>query len=141
MDNYCHGLIIGEAALVAGSPACGNFYIVTDGAPQDFWRVLDVALVAVGCTSVFAKFRLPKWFILPIAYLATALGMLMRRRFKLNPFAARMLMIHRWFDIEASRRDLAYEPIIPFEQGWADTVEWFRTVWAPQHGPNRKRSA
>jgi nucleoside-diphosphate-sugar epimerase len=141
VDNYCHGLILGERALVPGGRALGRFYIVTDGPPQDFWRVLDVALVAVGCRSVFAKTRLPKWFILPIAYLATLLGMLLRRKFKLNPFAARMLMIHRWFDIQASTRDLGYEPVIAFEQGWADTVEWFRTVWAPQHGPNRHKAA
>jgi nucleoside-diphosphate-sugar epimerase len=141
VDNYCHGLILGERALVPGGKALGRFYIVTDGAPQDFWRSLDVALVAVGCRSVFAKARLPKWFILPIAYLAVLLGALLRRRFKLNPFAARMLMIHRWFDIEAARTDLGYDPIVPFEQGWADTVEWFRTVWAPVHGPNRKRQA
>jgi nucleoside-diphosphate-sugar epimerase len=141
VDNYCHGLILGERALVPSGRALGRFYIVTDGPPQDFWRVLDVALVAVGCRSVFAKTRLPKWFILPIAYLATLIGLLLRRKFKLNPFAARMLMIHRWFDIEASKRDLGYEPVIQFEQGWADTVEWFRTVWAPQHGPNRKKAA
>jgi nucleoside-diphosphate-sugar epimerase len=139
VDNYCHGLILGERALVPGGAALGKFYIVTDGPPQDFWRVLDVALVAVGCRSVFTKFRLPKWFILPVAYLCTLVGLLLRRKIKLNPFAARMLMIHRWFDIDAARRDLAYEPVIAFEQGWADTVEWFRTVWAPQYGPNRSR--
>lgn len=33
-DNYCHGLIIAEAALFRGSPACGQFYIVTDGIRQ-----------------------------------------------------------------------------------------------------------
>ena len=74
-----------------------------------------------------------------MAYLCTLVGLLLRRKIKLNPFAARMLMIHRWFDIDAARRDLAYEPVIAFEQGWADTVEWFRTVWAPQYGPNRSR--
>ena len=139
VDNYCHGLILGERALVPGGAALGRFYIVTDGPPQEFWRALDVALVAVGCRSVFTKFRLPKWFILPIAYLCSLLGLLLRRKIKLNPFSARMLMIHRWFDIEAARRDLGYEPVINFEQGWADTVEWFRTVWAPIHGPNRNR--
>ncbi len=139
MDNYCHGLIIGERVLVAGSPALGKFYIVTDGAPQDFWRSVDLGVVAVGCTSVFAKFRLPKWFILPLAYLVSLLGLLFRTKFKLNPFAARMLMIHRWFDIEAAKTDLGYEPVVQFEQGWADTIEWFRTVWAPLHGPNRAK--
>lgn len=140
VDNYCHGLLLGERALFAGSPALGRFYIVTDGAPQDFWRSVDAGVTAVGCRSVFNKMRLPAWFILPIAYLAQLIGMLLGRKLKLNPFAAKMLMIHRWFDIEASRRDLGYEPLIPFEQGWADTVEWFKTVWAPKHGPNRKQA-
>jgi hypothetical protein len=31
VDNYAHGLIIGERALTPGSPALGKFYIVTDG--------------------------------------------------------------------------------------------------------------
>ena len=48
MDNYCHGLILGEPALYAGSPALGRFYIVTDGQTHpdprgcvEFWRALD----------------------------------------------------------------------------------------------------
>ena len=36
---------MGEAALYPGSPALGQFYIATDGAPQDFWKVVDIARV------------------------------------------------------------------------------------------------
>lgn len=133
VDNYAHGLILAEAALVPGSPALGGFYIVTDGEPQNFWRAVDAAVTAVGCRSVFAKLRLPGWLILPVAHLAAGLGWLLGRRFRLTPFSARMLMIHRWFDIEKSRRDLGYEPLVGFEQGWADTVAWFKTVWLPKH--------
>jgi nucleoside-diphosphate-sugar epimerase len=139
VDNYCHGLIVAERALYPGSAALGKFYIVTDGEPQLFWPTLDSALTAIGCTSVFRKFRLPSWFILPLAYACELFSKLTGRKLKLNTFAARMLMIHRWFDIEAARRDLDYEPVIKFEQGWADTVEWFRTEWAPVHGPMRHR--
>lgn len=139
VDNYCHGLIIAERALVPGSKALGGFYIVTDGEPQPFWPSVDRALQAVGCVSVFDKFRLPAWFILPLAYLVAAVGTLLGRKLKLNPFAARMLMIHRWFNIDAAKRDLGYEPLISFEQGWADTCTWFATVWEPKHGPNRHK--
>ncbi len=31
VDNYAHGLILGEQALYPGSPALGGFYIVADG--------------------------------------------------------------------------------------------------------------
>ena len=139
VDNYCHGLILGEVALRPGSPALGKFYIVTDGEPQLFWPTIDSAVTAVGCASVYSKFRLPAWFILPLAYCAQLLGALLGRKFKLNTFAARMLMIHRWFDIQAARTDLGYEPVVSFADGWASTVDWFVTVWAPVHGPNRAR--
>ena len=48
VDNYCHGLILGEEALYPGSPALGKFYIVTDGDTHPhsegyavFWEELD----------------------------------------------------------------------------------------------------
>ncbi len=48
VDNYCHGLILGEKALYPGSPALGNFYIVTDKEPQYLWQALDQAFVYLG---------------------------------------------------------------------------------------------
>ena len=56
-------------------------------------------------------------------------------KIKLNPFAVRMLMIHRWFDITDAERDLKYQPIISFEDGWLDTLEWFKQNWVPQFDP------
>jgi hypothetical protein len=52
---------------------------------------------------------------------------------KLNPFAAKMLMIHRYFDISAAKRDLKYEPIIEFKDGWAATIAWFKVNWLPKY--------
>ena len=54
----------------------------------------------------------------------------------------KMLTIHRWFDIESARRDLGYEPVVGFEEGWAQTIEWFKAEWKPRFDPamasNRK---
>ena len=44
-----------------------------------------------------------------------------------------MLIIHRYFDISGAKRDLKYEPIITFEQGWAETIEWFQKNWLPKY--------
>ena len=54
-------------------------------------------------------------------------------KIKLNPFAAKMLMIHRYFDISAAKRDLKYEPIIQFKDGWAATIAWFKANWLPKY--------
>jgi len=135
VDNYCHGLILGEKALYKGSPALGKFYIVTDKDPQYLWQVLDHAFVFLGYKSLYSRMAVPGWLITPIAHIVEIAGKILGRKFKLNPFAVRMLMIHRWFDITDAERDLKYQPIISFEDGWLDTLEWFKQNWVPQFDP------
>lgn len=42
-----------------------------------------------------------------------------------------MLLIHRWFDISAAEKDLKYRPIVPFEDGFAKTLDWLGENWLP----------
>jgi nucleoside-diphosphate-sugar epimerase len=106
VDNYCHGLILGAEALYPHSPALGKFYIITDGPPIKFWHVLDEAAIAMGFTSLFSKFHLPVWLMMCVAYLTVFLGdcfamltgtpkHVVNYHLKLNPFAVKMLVIHR----------------------------------------------
>jgi nucleoside-diphosphate-sugar epimerase len=39
----------------------------------------------------------------------------------------------RSFNIAAARRDLKYEPVYTFEQGWAMTIDWFKKNWLPKY--------
>ena len=61
-------------------------------------------------------------------------------KLKLNPFAAKMLMINRYFDISAAKRDLKYEPVIDFEQGWSSTIDWFKKNWLPKYIEQRDKA-
>eukprot|EP00976_Prorocentrum_cordatum_P076735 1182420-Prorocentrum_minimum.AAC.2 len=133
VDNYCHALILGEKALYKGSPALGKFYIATDGPPQKFWEVVDTARVAMGSPSLKTKFHLPVWFIMMLAHICDGLGYLLGKKFKLTPFSVKMLTIHRWFNVDAAKRDLGYEPLISFQEGWASTIEWFQEHWLPDY--------
>ena len=47
-------------------------------------------------------------------------------------------MINRYFDISAAKKDLNYEPIIQFEEGWAMTIEWFKKNWLPKYLESKK---
>lgn len=149
VDNYCHGLILGAEALYPGSPALGKYYVVTDGPAIKFWKVLDEAVIAMGFTSLWTKMHLPTWFMMFIAYIVLVMGNLygaltgtpshvVNYHLKLNPFAVKMLVINRHFDISAARKDLKYEPVIPFEQGWAQTIEWFKENWLPNFKAGKK---
>ena len=66
-----------------------------------------------------------------IAHAANGLGWVLGKKFKLNPFNVKMLTIHRYFNIENSMKDLKYEPLFTFEQGWQNTIEWHKKNWLP----------
>lgn len=138
VDNYAHALVIAERVLRPGSPAIGRFYIVTDGDTHPhpegylvFWRTIDEAVTSMGFTSIWTKMRLPVALLWVVAYVCELIGWLFGMRMKLNRFAVRLLTMHRWFRIDAATRDLGYAPIVRFEDGWADTIAWFRAHWLP----------
>ena len=138
VDNYAHGLIIAERALYEGSPACGKFYIVTDGTTHPngeqyliFWKILDEAIIAMNFTSLWSQIKLPKWLLFGLAGICEVLGKIFNTTFKLNYFNVLVLTMHRWFDIAAAEADLDFTPIIDFREGWNDTIVWFRQNWLP----------
>lgn len=144
VDNYCHGLILGHEALYPGSPALGKFYVVTDNEVQKFWRVLDSAYLAMGFGSLFARFKLPAWFMMFLGYVCMYIAKIwsattgepehvINYRLKLHPFSIRMIIINRYFDISAAKRDLHYEPLKTFDEGWKETLDWFKANWLPKY--------
>ena len=58
-------------------------------------------------------------------------GALLRITLKLTRFNVIVLTMHRWFDISAATKDLQFEPIIPYEEGWTETIAWFKEHWRP----------
>lgn len=128
VDNYCHGLMCGADALKVDSPALGKFYIVTDSQPQKFWHVLNTAITSMGFQSLFDKLKLPGWIMIIAGAVCDFISMVTGWKLKLNVFAVKMLIIHRYFDISNARRDLKYEPIYTFDEGWGVTIKWFKEV-------------
>ncbi|ORC85247.1 NAD(P)-dependent steroid dehydrogenase protein [Trypanosoma theileri] len=138
VDNYAHGLIIAERQLFKGSPVLGKFYIVTDGNTHPepgayciFWKELDKAVVGMGFPSIQEKMHYNFWFLYVIALFAEFFGWMLGRVFKLNVFNVFVLTMHRWFRITAAEQELKYQPIIPFVDGWKDTIIWFKQNWLP----------
>eukprot|EP00928_Gymnodinium_smaydae_P025699 TRINITY_DN20394_c0_g1_i1.p2 TRINITY_DN20394_c0_g1~~TRINITY_DN20394_c0_g1_i1.p2 ORF type:complete len:416 (+),score=103.86 TRINITY_DN20394_c0_g1_i1:117-1364(+) len=144
VDNYCHGLVIAERQLYEGSPHLGKFYVCTDGATHPdprgfsvFWEELDKAVVGMGFDSLMSKFALPWLLMRIIAGICDMVGSWTGKKLKLGWFTHRMLTMHRWFRITAAQQDLGYQPIVPYSEGWPDTIEWFRTHWLPTFDPKQ----
>lgn len=127
VDNYCHGLILGlEGMKENREEILGNFYLITDGQPIYLWKVLDELVVSAGGASLYSKSRVPSWLLYGIAYICQAVGWVVGKKFRLNPFNVTMMTIDRFFNIEDSTKDLKYKPVKKFEQGWMETLDWFK---------------
>lgn len=126
VDNICHALILASTKLFKGSPILGQFYVVTDGEDQNFWRTLDDLIIYCGYDSIFAKFFAPGWATMGIAYLLQAVTSVTGMRFKLEPFAVQMLLIHRYFSIKKIQTDMGYKPVVTFKEGWQITKDHFK---------------
>eukprot|EP00536_Pseudo-nitzschia_multiseries_P001372 jgi/Psemu1/181088/e_gw1.18.260.1 len=133
IDNYSHGLLCGADALYKNSPALAKFYVITDDKPQYFWKILNQAVVAMGFVDLYSKFHLPVWLLFTAAYFCDFLTLLTGKKFKLTPFTVKMLIINRYFNIKNAKRDLQYVPLISFEKGWPETIEWFKINWLPEY--------
>jgi nucleoside-diphosphate-sugar epimerase len=131
VDNYCHGLMCGADALYKGSPALATYYVVHDGPPQYFWKILNEAIVAMGFVDLETKLHLPGALLYSIAYLCAFFTLLTGKMTKLNPFTVKMLMIHRYFSLDNAQRDLKYEPLLTTDEAWPKTIEWFKINWLP----------
>jgi nucleoside-diphosphate-sugar epimerase len=145
VDNYAHALVISERKLYKGSPVLGQFYIVTDGNTHPepdayciFWKEMDKAVVGMGFQSLYTKVHLPFWFLYLVALGANALGYLIGVTFKLNVFNVFVLTMNRWFKIGKAERDLDFQPIIGFKEGWEDTIVYFRQHWLPTFEKSNK---
>ena len=132
VNNYCHGLMCGADALYKGSPALATYYVVHDGPPQKFWKILNQAIVAMGFADLEQKMHLPLWLLYGVAYICSFLTLITGKKFKLTPFTVKMMHIHRYFSLENAKRDLQYEPVVEFEEGWPATIEWFKEHWLPK---------
>lgn len=129
VDNFCHGMILGYHALASeetASAVAGEFIVVTDGGSVNFWCVLDQAAIFLGYGSFLAKMHLPVTLLYALAYAGVVIGKLTGRSFKLTPFTVKMLTIDRWFKIDKAKKLLNYSPLVSFEEGWADTLQWFK---------------
>ena len=133
VDNYCHGLICGADVLEKDSPALAKFYVITDGPEQNFWQILNKAIVAMGFTDLNKKFHLPVPLLMFIAHTCDVIGWIIGKKFKLNPFNVKMLTIHRYFSIQNAKRDLKYQPLLTFEEAWSNTIEWHKVNWLPNY--------
>lgn len=126
VDNAAEAHLLAAERLAPGSPVAGKAYFISQGEPRPLWDIVNAMLHAAGLEPV--KKRIP----VGIAYLTGAFfeklyGVL---RLRVEPpmtrFLARELSTAHWFNIDAARRDLRYQPRVSIDEGMRRLERYFR---------------
>jgi nucleoside-diphosphate-sugar epimerase len=120
-------MILALDALYPESPALGRYYLITDEEPQLLWHILDRAVVRFGGVSLYDKLKVPTPVMYALAYVSKVVSFFTGWASVITPFNVTMLTIDRYFNIDEAKRDLKYKPLKSFDQGWEETLQWFKS--------------
>jgi nucleoside-diphosphate-sugar epimerase len=126
IDNAADAHVGAADRLGPTTPIAGKTYFITQGEPLPLWEMINRILAAAGLPPV------TKSVPAPVAYAAgwlceSVYGLL---RLKAEPpmtrFVARELSTAHWFNIDAARRDLGYQPAVSLAEGLKRLAESLR---------------
>ncbi|MBX2797113.1 MAG: NAD-dependent epimerase/dehydratase family protein [Myxococcales bacterium] len=127
VDNAAWAHLDASEALTGPDAACaGNAYFITNGEPVALWPWVNEFLQSVGVAPVRRRVSLG---------VASALGGVMEwawRTFglsgepRMTRFLAAALARSHWYSLQPAISDLGYTVRVPFDEGTARTVAWFR---------------
>jgi nucleoside-diphosphate-sugar epimerase len=117
IDNAANAHLLAADRLAPGSPIAGKAYFITNGEPWPLWELVNRILACADLPPVTRTIS-PTLAYAAGWTLETAYRVL---RLKGEPpmtrFLAKELSTAHWFNIDAARRDLGFEPLVSIEEG------------------------
>jgi nucleoside-diphosphate-sugar epimerase len=127
VTNAADAHLLATDRLSPDSPLAGRAYFITNGEPVVLWDFIDQLLAVAGIPPVRATVS-PR-----VAYAVGWIAEGVWRTFRLageppmSRFLAEELATSHWFNIDAARRDLGYNPRVSMEEGLRRLKEWLDT--------------
>lgn len=115
--SYVDNLVLGLVLAAETPAAAGRLYHVTDGEEITAREAVDAIADALGVAR--PRLSLPRWAVLGAAALVegAATALRLRRPPPLTRYGVRFVSCHARYDGERARRELGYEPVVPFREG------------------------
>lgn len=129
LDDAAEAHRLALERVAPGAPVAGRAYFISAGEPRPIWDTINAILAAAGLPPVAQTVsplaaRLAAWGYETFYTLSGK-----AEEPPLTRFLVQQLTTAHWFDISAARRDLGYQPRVPFEAG----LERLRVWLAQQH--------
>jgi nucleoside-diphosphate-sugar epimerase len=125
IDNAASAHLLACDRLEPDAACAGRPYFITNGEPRPLREIVNGILAAAGLPPIEKTLSLRSALVLG-AMLETAHRVLpLGGEPRMTRIIARHLGTAHWYDISAARRDLAYEPLVSFEDGLQKLAEWF----------------
>lgn len=126
VDNAAQAHLLAADRLTAGGSVAGKAYFISNGEPLPLWEMVNHILAAAGLPPETRS-------ISPQA--AFAAGVICEGLWKLlrlsgeppmTRFVAKELATAHWFNIDAARRDLGYQPQVSLQEGLLRLSQWLK---------------
>lgn len=124
IDNAADAHLLAADRLQPGSFIGGKAYFISQGEPIPLWEMIDRILAAAELPPVTQ--RMPLGLAVAVGWVCEAVyGCLgIRGEPPMTRWLARELSTAHWFNIDAARRDLEYEPQVSLTEGLDRLRHW-----------------
>jgi nucleoside-diphosphate-sugar epimerase len=117
IDNAALAHVMAAERLDRGSSIGGKAYFIAQGQPVPLWDMVNRFLEVAGLPPVHRT--IPPPLAVAVGACLEALHTVCRLQSepRMTRFLARELSTAHWYNLDAARRDLGYEPIVSIEEG------------------------
>ena len=126
IDNAAWAHVLAEKQLRENPELTGRVYFISQDDPVPLWEMVDHILAAGGKPPITRSIS-PAVALFVGALCECAYKLL---RISAEPpmtrFVARELATSHWFNIQAAKTDLGYEPIVSTEEGLKRLADWLK---------------
>jgi nucleoside-diphosphate-sugar epimerase len=125
IDNAADAHLLAADRLAPGSPIAGRAYFLSQGDPWPLWDLINAILHAAKLPPVTRSISPGVAHLAGLVLETTHRVLHLPGEPAMTRFLAHQLSTAHWFNIDAARRDLGYEPKVSIEEGLRRLERWF----------------
>ena len=134
IDNAAHAHLLAEKRLKADPLLSGRVYFISQDQPIALWEMINHILAAGGIPPVTRTVHPTVAFTIGALAESVYRVLRIRREPPMTRFVARELATSHWFNIQAAKTDLGYEPVVSTEEGIKRLARYIRSELLPSSG-------